>query len=54
MAIILEIKLYLSNFSRGVEKQKGYQGTNIEVSGVQLIHFNTLFLTDFRQFSKGG
>ena len=46
MAIILELKLCLSNFSRGVEKQKGYEGTTIELSSVQLIYFNTLFLTD--------
>ena len=54
MAIILELKLCLSYFTRGVEKQKSYQGTNIEFSPVQLIYFNTLFLTDFCQFSKGG
>ena len=39
MAIILELKLCLSNFNRGVEKQKGYQSTNIEFSRVQLIYF---------------
>ena len=54
LAIILELKLCLSNFSRAVEKQKGNHSTNIEFSHVQLIYFNTLFLTDFRQFSKGG
>ena len=30
MAITLELKLCLSNFSRGIEKQKGHQGTTIE------------------------
>ena len=39
MAITLELKLCLSNFSRGIEKQKGYQGMNIEFSHVQLIYF---------------
>ena len=39
MAIILELKLCLSNFSKGIEKQKRYQGTNIEFSRVQLIYF---------------
>ena len=39
MAITLEVKRCLSNFSRGIEKQKGYQGTNIEFSRVQLIYF---------------
>ena len=39
MAITLELKPCLSNFSRGIEKQKGYQGTNIEFSHVQLIYF---------------
>ena len=40
MAITLELKLCLSNFiSKGIEKQKGYQGTNIEYSRVQLIYF---------------
>ena len=30
MAITLELKLCLSNFGRGIERQKeGYQGTNI-------------------------
>ena len=29
MIITLEVKLCLSNFSRGIERQKGYQGTNI-------------------------
>ena len=30
MAITLELKLCLSNFSRGIERQKGgYKGTNI-------------------------
>ena len=38
MAINLELKLCLSNFSMGIEKQKGYQGTNIEFSRVQLIY----------------
>ena len=42
MAIILELKLCLSNFCRGVEKQKGYLGINIEVSRVQLIYFNPI------------
>ena len=39
MATTLELKLCVSNFSRGIEKQKGYQGTNIEFSRVQLIYF---------------
>ena len=39
MAITLDIKLCRSNFSMKIEKQKGYQGTNIEFSGVQLIYF---------------
>ena len=39
MAVILKLKLCLSNFSRGIEKQKGYQGTNVEFSRVQLIYF---------------
>ena len=29
MATTLELKLCLSNFSRGIERPKGYQGTNI-------------------------
>ena len=32
MAITLELTLFLSNFSRGIEKRKGYQGTNNEFS----------------------
>ena len=39
MAITVEIKLCLSNFSRGIENQKGYQGINTELSLVQLIYF---------------
>ena len=39
MAITLQLKPCLSNFTRGIEKQKGYQGTNIEFSDVQLIYF---------------
>ena len=39
MAITLKLKLCLSNFSKGIVKQKGYQGTNIEFSRVQLINF---------------
>ena len=39
MVITYELKLCLSNFSRGIEKQKGLQGTNIEFSCVQLIYF---------------
>ena len=39
MAVTLELKPCLSNFSRGIEKQKGYQGTNNEFSHVQLIYF---------------
>ena len=39
MAITLELKLCLSNFSGGIEKQKGYQGTNIEFLRVQLKYF---------------
>ena len=39
MAVTLELKPCLSNFSRGIEKQKGYQGTNIEFSYIQLIYF---------------
>ena len=38
IAITLKLKLCLSNYSSGIEKQKGYQGTNIEFSRVQLIH----------------
>ena len=38
MAITLELKLCLSNFSRGIKKQKDYQGTNIEFSRAQLIY----------------
>ena len=52
MAITLKLKLCLSNFSRGIETQKGYQGTNAEFSHVQLIYFNTLFLIDFANFQK--
>ena len=54
MATTLELKLCVSNFSTGTVKQKGYQGKNIEFSRVQLIYFYILFLTDFRQVSKGG
>ena len=36
MAIALELKLCLLNFSRGIEKQKGYF---IEFSRVQLMYF---------------
>ena len=32
MVITLELKLCLSNFSRGIEKQKGHQGTNITLT----------------------
>ena len=39
MAITVELKLCLSNFSRGIEKQKGYQGKNVEFSRVQVIYF---------------
>ena len=39
MAITLELKLCVSNFSKRIEKQKVYQGTNIEFSRVQLIYF---------------
>ena len=39
MAITLELKLCLSNISRGIEKQKGYRGANIELSRVQSIYF---------------
>ena len=53
MAITLELKLCLSNFSRGIEKQNSYLGRNIEFSLVQLIYFfNTLFSTDFANFQK--
>ena len=38
-AVIIELKLCLTNFSRGVEKQKGYKSTNIKFSLVQLIYF---------------
>ena len=39
MAITLELKPCVSNYSTGIEKQSGYQGTNIELSRVQLIYF---------------
>ena len=39
MEITLELKLCLSNFSRGIEKQNSYLGRNIEFSLVQLIYF---------------
>ena len=37
MAIILELKLCLSNFRRLIQKQNSYLGRNIEFSLVQLI-----------------
>ena len=41
-------------FQQGNRKKNGYPGTSIEFSRVQLIYFNTLFLTDFRQVSERG
>ena len=38
-AITLELKLCLSNFSRGIEKQNSYLGRNIEFSLFELIYF---------------
>ena len=60
MAISLEVKLCLSDFSRGIERQKeGYQETNITLIlrrpvDLFLIDniFDTLFLTDSCQLSK--
>ena len=46
----LELKLYLSNFRRGIEKQKeGYLCTNITLIFTRPadLFFNTLFLIDF-------
>ena len=56
-AITLELKICLSNFSREIERQKEiFQGTNIALIFPLPVNlfFNTLFLTDFRQFSKQG
>ena len=39
MAVTLELKLCLSNFGRGIEKQNGCLGTNIEFSRIHLIYF---------------
>ena len=38
-ATALELNLCLSNSRKEIEKQKGYQGPNIEFSRVQLIFF---------------
>ena len=56
MVLALELKLCLSDFSSGMERQKeGYQGTNITVLNFHAfcwLIFKTLILTEFCQFSK--
>ena len=49
MAITYELKPCLSNYSTGIEKQKGYQGTNIEFSHIQLIYFSEQFSPIFKR-----
>ena len=51
MAISLELKPCLSNFSREIERQnEGYQGTSITLIFTRLVvfFFNALIFTDFR------
>ena len=53
MAITLELKLSLSNFSRVIEEKRGYQGTDIDFSRVQwyilLIHYFWLIFANFQK-----
>ena len=54
IAITLEVKPYLSNFNRGIERQKESSQGIILIFTCPVNFFNTLFFTDFRQFSKRG
>ena len=52
MTINLELKLSLSNFSRGIEKQKLIKVQILNFHASSLYIFNTLFLIDFANFQK--
>ena len=54
MAVTLELKLCLSNFSRGIERQKGYQGTNVTLIFTRPVHLFLMayFLPIFANFQN--